>query len=334
MEIGFHFVNFDVRGGAQALPATLAAAAKAAEEAGASWFTMADHFFQMDNLWPAESPMLEVYTCLGYLAGQTERIKLVVLVSGVSYHYPGLLAKTATTLDVLSRGRLVFGLGAAWYERECVGLGAPYPPLSERYERLEETLKICRQLWSSNNGCYDGKYYQLAETLCSPQPIQRPYPPILLGGTGERKTLRLVAQYADSWNGSFETVEEAAHKIDVLYRHCDAVGRDPGEIQKTAIMVVDPMADLDGFLRTAEQYAALGIDLIDIMPPTDNTDPVAFASRLGEQVIPRVAQIERLRKPCGSADRLHAAHDGQVSGSAGRHRNTRLRNDDRDNRSA
>jgi F420-dependent oxidoreductase-like protein len=246
--------------------------------------------------------MLEVYTCLGYLAGQTERIKLVVLVSGVSYHYPGLLAKTATTLDVLSRGRLVFGLGAAWYERECVGLGAPYPPLSERYERLEETLKICRQLWSSNNGCYDGKYYQLAETLCSPQPIQRPYPPILLGGTGERKTLRLVAQYADSWNGSFETVEEVAHKIDVLYRHCDAVGRDPGKIQKTAIMVVDPMADLDGFLRTAEQYAALGIDLIDIMPPTDNTDPVAFASRLGEHVIPRVAQLSVV------GNRAHGEH--------------------------
>jgi alkanesulfonate monooxygenase SsuD/methylene tetrahydromethanopterin reductase-like flavin-dependent oxidoreductase (luciferase family) len=141
VEIGFHFVNFDVPGGVQALPATLAAAARAAEQAGASWFTMADHFFQMDNLWPGEAPMLEIYTCLGYLAGQTQRIKLVVLVNGVTYHYPGLLAKTATTLDVLSGGRLVFGLGAAWYERECVGLGVPFPPLSERYERLEETLQ-------------------------------------------------------------------------------------------------------------------------------------------------------------------------------------------------
>src|ERR1700742_251111 len=260
---------------------------------------MADYFFQMDNLWPAESPMLEVYTCLGYLAGQTERIKLVVLVSGVSYHYPGLLAKTATTLDVLSGGRLVFGLGAA------------YPPLSERYERLEETLKICRQLWSSDNGRYDGKYYQLAETLCSPQPVQRPNPPVLLGGTGERKTLRLVAQYADSWNGAFRTAEEAAHKIDVLYRHCDAVGRDPGEIQKTAFMLIDPTADLDGFLTIAEQYAALGIDLINIMPPEDTTDPVAFASRLGEQVIPRLAQIECGPKPRCSADHL-TRNDGHV----------------------
>ena len=151
----------------------LAAAAGAAQQAGASWFTMADHFFQMDNLWPAESPMLEVYTSLGYLAGQTERIKLVVLVNGVMYRYPGLLAKTVTTLDVLSRGRAVFGLGAAWYEREHIGLGVPYPPTAERFERLEETLQICRQMWSSDNGRYDGKHYQLAETLSSPQPIQR-----------------------------------------------------------------------------------------------------------------------------------------------------------------
>ena len=138
---------------------------------------------------------------------------------------------------------------------------------------------------------YDGKYYQLAETLCSPQPVQRPNPPVLLGGTGERKTLRLVAQYADSWNGAFQTVDEAAHKIDVLYRHCDAVGRDPGEIQKTAFMLIDPMADLDGFLTIAEQYAGLGFDLINVMPPVDETDPVAFASRLGEHIIPRVAQL-------------------------------------------
>jgi F420-dependent oxidoreductase-like protein len=295
MDIGFHFVNFDVPGGVQALPATLAAAAKAAEQAGAAWFTMADHFFQMDNVFPAESPMLEVYTSLGYLAGQTDRIKLVVLVNGVMYRHPGLLAKTVTTLDVLSRGRAVFGIGAAWYEREHTGLGVPYPPTAERFERLEETLQICRQMWSPDNGRYDSKHYQLAETLCSPQPVQRPAPPILIGGTGERKTLRLVAQYADSWNGAFETVEEAAHKIEVLYRHCDAVGRDPNEIQKTVMMIVDPLTDLDGFLTTAEQYAALGFDLVDVMPPPDETDLVGFASRLGEHVIPRVAQLSMAR---------------------------------------
>ena len=292
MKIGLHFVNFDVPGGVEALPATFASTAKAAEQAGAEWFTMADHFYQMDNLWPAESPMLEVYTSLGYLAGQTERIKLVVLVNGVMYRYPGLLAKTATTLDVLSRGRAVFGLGAAWYEREHIGLGVPYPPTAERFERLEETLQICRQMWSSNNGRYDSKHYHLAETLCLPQPAQRPHPPILIGGTGERKTLRLVAQYADSWNGAFETVDEAAHKVDVLQRHCEAVGRDPAEIQKTVMMLIDPLADLDGFLTGAEQYARLGFDLIDVMPPVDATDPVGFASRLGDHVIPVVSDFE------------------------------------------
>jgi F420-dependent oxidoreductase-like protein len=291
MKIGLHFVNFDVPGGMEALPTTLASAARTAEQAGAAWFTMADHFFQMDNLWPAESPMLEVYTSLAYLAGQTERIKLVVLVNGVMYRYPGLLAKTATTLDVLSRGRAVFGLGAAWYEREHIGLGVPYPPTAERFERLEETLQICKQMWSSNNGPYDSEHYHLAETLCVPQPVQRPNPPILIGGTGERKTLRLVAQYADSWNGAFETLEEAAHKVDVLSRHCEALGRDPAEIQRTVMMLIDPLADLDGFLTSAEQYAKLGFDLIDVMPPVDETDPVGFAGRLGDHVIPAVSDF-------------------------------------------
>jgi F420-dependent oxidoreductase-like protein len=291
MKIGFHFVNFDVPGGVATLPATLASTARTAEQAGAAWFTMADHFFQMDNLWPAESPMLEVYTSLGYLAGRTERIKLVVLVNGVMYRYPGLLAKTVTTLDVLSRGRAVFGLGAAWYEREHIGLGVPYPSTAERFERLEETLQICKQMWSSGDGRYDGKHYHLGETLCSPQPAQRPAPPILIGGTGERKTLRLVAQYADSWNGSFESLQEASHKLDVLHRHCEALGRDPAEIQKTVMMLVDPLADLDGFLKRAEQYASLGFDLIDVMPPVNETDPVGFASKLGEHVIPNVAQM-------------------------------------------
>jgi F420-dependent oxidoreductase-like protein len=291
MKIGLHFVRFGVPGGMQALPMTLASTARTAEQAGAAWFTMADHFYQMDNLWPAESPMLEVYTSLGYLAGQTERIKLVVLVNGVMYRYPGLLAKTATTLDVLSRGRAVFGLGAAWYEREHIGLGVPYPPTAERFERLEETLQICKQMWSSDNGRYDSEHYHLAETLCVPQPVQRPHPPILIGGTGERKTLRLVAQYADSWNGAFETLEEAAHKVDVLHRHCETLGRDPAEIQKTVMMLIDPLADLDGFLTGAEQYARLGFELIDVMPPVDETDPVGFASRLGDHVIPAVSDF-------------------------------------------
>jgi hypothetical protein len=152
-------------------------------------------------------------------------------------------------------------------------------------------MQICMQMWSPNNGRLDSKHYHLAETLCLPQPSQRPHPPILIGGTGERKTLRLVAQYADSWNGAFETVEEAAHKVDVLQRHCEALGRDPAEIQKTVMMLIDPLVDLDGFLTGAEQYARLGFDLIDVMPPVDETDPVGFASRLGDHVIPAVSDF-------------------------------------------
>jgi alkanesulfonate monooxygenase SsuD/methylene tetrahydromethanopterin reductase-like flavin-dependent oxidoreductase (luciferase family) len=144
---------------------------------------------------------------------------------------------------------------------------------------------------SSNNGRYDGKHYHLAETLCSPQPVQRPNPAILIGGTGERKTLRMVAQYADSWNGAFETLEEPAHKVDVLHRHCEALGRDPTEIQKTVMMLIDPLADLDGFLTSAEQYARLGFDLIDVMPPVNERDPVGFARRLGDHVIPAVSDV-------------------------------------------
>jgi alkanesulfonate monooxygenase SsuD/methylene tetrahydromethanopterin reductase-like flavin-dependent oxidoreductase (luciferase family) len=272
---------------------------------------MADHFFQMGKLWPAEAPMLEIYTCRGYLAGQTQRIKLVVLVNGVAYHYPGLLAKTATTLDVLSGGRLVFGHGAAWYERECVGLGCPFP-------RCRNATSGWKRRYKSAARCgvrtTDVTTESTTSSLRRCAPRNRFSGPTRRSSSREpgRKTLRLVAQYADSWNGGFQTVEEAAHKVDVLYRHCDAVGRDPGEIQKTAIMIIDPMADLDGFLRTAERYAALGSGLIDIMPPEDTTDPVAFASRLGEQVIPRVAKIECSPKSRGSRRTTCTRNDGHV----------------------
>ena len=145
----------------------------------------------------AEDPFLEGYTSLGYLAGRTTTVTLTLLVTGVTYRHPGVLAKTVTTLDVLSQGRSMFGIGAAWYEREHLALGIPYPSVSTRFEMLEETLQICQQMWSDNDGAYEGKHFELAETICQPQPIRRP--PILIGGGGEKKTLRLVAQYADVW---------------------------------------------------------------------------------------------------------------------------------------
>jgi F420-dependent oxidoreductase-like protein len=292
MELGVHFIDF-LPGDAAQLGPTLAAAARAAELGGATMFTLADHFFQMENLGRAEEPFLEGYTSLGFLAGQTDTITLTMLVTGVTYRYPGVLAKTVTTLDVLSQGRSMLGIGAAWYEREHVALGIPYPPVRERFEMLEETLQICAQMWSDNDGPYEGKHYQLAETMCSPQPIRRP--PILIGGDGEKKTLPLVARYADVWNSTASTVEELTHKIDVLHRHCETAGRDPAQIRKTAALHADPFADADGCLKTAEAYAGLGIDMINVVVFPGNPDPVGFVRRLGDEVVPKVAALGRGR---------------------------------------
>ncbi|MGV0038117.1 LLM class F420-dependent oxidoreductase [Mycobacterium colombiense] len=288
MEVGVHFIDF-LPGDPARLGPTLADAAKAAEQGGATLFTLADHFFQMEAMGRAEDPFLEGYTSLGFLAAQTATIDLSLLVTGVTYRYPGLLAKAVTTLDVLSQGRSMLGLGAAWYDREHAALGFPYPPVSRRFEMLEETLQICRQMWSDNDGPYEGKHYQLAETICAPQPIRRP--PVLIGGDGEKKTLRLVAQYADVWNSTVTEVDAIKHKIEVLNRHCDAVGRDPGEIRKTVGYFVDPFEDLDGYFRTVEGYADLGVELVNAGPFPGNPDPVGFIRRLGDDVIPRLAEI-------------------------------------------
>jgi F420-dependent oxidoreductase-like protein len=293
MELGIHFVNFNLPGGPDALGPALAATARAAEQGGATMFTLADHLFQMDTLLAAEDPFLEGYTSMGFLAGQTEKIVLTMLVTGVTYRYPGVLAKTVTTLDVLSQGRSMLGIGAAWYDREHAGLGIPFPGIGQRFEMLEETLQICEQMWSDNDGPFEGRHYRLAETLCAPQPIQRPRPPILIGGEGEKKTLRLVAQYADVWNSSLAAgaPDETRHKLDVLNRHCDDVGRDPADIRKTLGILVDPLADVDGFVSTAAQYAALGFDLVNVIPLPHVTDPVGFVSRLGDEVVPRLAEV-------------------------------------------
>ena len=190
----------------------------------------------------AHDPMLEGYSVLSFVAAKTERLRLGLLVTGVTYRHPGLLAKTVTTLDVLSGGRAMLGIGAAWYEREHRALGVPYPPVAERFERLEEAIQICEQMWSDNDGPYEGKHYQLAETICVPRPLQSPRPPILIGGGGEKKTLRLVAKYADACNLFGTSVADVKHKLEVLRGHCDAEGRDYDAITKTIIGRVDPTA--------------------------------------------------------------------------------------------
>ncbi|WP_244928174.1 LLM class F420-dependent oxidoreductase [Nocardioides sp. W7] len=289
MDLGLHYANFTHPEWDRRLADRLTETARVADQGGVSLLTVMDHWFQMEDLGGPAEPMLEGYTTLGYLAAVTERIRLSLLVTGTTYRHPGLLAKTVTTLDVLSRGRAMLGLGAAWYEREHLGLGVPFPPLKERFERLEETLQICRQMWSDDDGPYDGDHYRLAETVNVPPPVQRPHPPVLIGGSGERKTLRLVAEYADACNLFGESPEQVAHKLDVLRRHCDDVGRDYDTIEKTMIGSVDPLVDVDGFVADLERYAALGIGLVTLVPPGD--DPVAWTTAVCEKVLPRLAGL-------------------------------------------
>lgn len=278
MKLAIHYSSFDKPGGTDAIAARLAATARAADEGGVSTMTFMDHYFQIDPVGKPEDPMLEGYTALGYVAGQTRNLTLGLLVTGVTYRHPGLLAKIVTTLDVLSEGRAMLGIGAAWYEREHHGLGVPYPPTAERFERLEETLRICRQMWSDDDGPFDGKHYQLAETLCSPQPIQPSGPPILIGGMGEKKTLRLVATYGDACNLFATGPAEVAHKLDVLRRHCDTEGTDYDRIEKTIIGGPNALDDTDAFLRAMEDYARLGIDKVWNGPA--GPDPAAWVTEV------------------------------------------------------
>jgi F420-dependent oxidoreductase-like protein len=289
MRLGIHYANFTLPGGTEDVGPTLANTAKAAEEVGCSTFTLMDHWFQMEQFATSQDPMLEGYTSLGFLAGQTKTITLGLLVTGVTYRYPGLLAKIVTTLDVLSQGRAQLGIGAAWYEREHEGLGVPFPPVSERFERLEETIQICHQMWSDDDGPYDGTHFHLAETICSPRPIRRPRPRTLIGGSGEQKTLKLVARYADACNLFGVGHDVIRHKFEVLERHCAAEGRDPAEIERTILAFDDPAGDPDGFLASMEQYAALGVELVEVMPM--GQDPVAFVNQLGDKVVPRLAEL-------------------------------------------
>src|SRR6185437_11637632 len=231
MKLGLHYWNFAKPADPSQITPTHTETARLAEQAGFDGFTVMDHYFQMDRTAPADDPMLEAYTTLGYLAGVTERMTLGVLVTGVMYRYPGLLAKIVTTLDVLSGGRARLGIGASWYEREQRGLGVPVVPMGERFQRLDETLQICKQMWSDDNGPYEGKHYQLGQTLNSPQSLARPHPPILIGGAGEKKTLRLVARYADACN-IFDS-PDLAHKLGVLREHCATEGRNYDDIEKT-----------------------------------------------------------------------------------------------------
>ena len=290
MKLGLHIPDFTWDGGPAALRDRLGDVAERAERAGYDRVSVMDHVWQIAHLGPPEHEMLEAYTALGFLAARTERVKLLTVVTAVVYRDPGLLAKAVTTLDVLSGGRAMLGIGAAWNEEESRGLGLFFPPTAERFERLEEALQICLQMWGDDDSAYEGKHYHLARTLNSPQSLSRPHPPILVGGAGERKTLRLVAQYADACN-IFDT-PELGHKLQVLREHCERLGRDYDEIEKTAQLRFDLGPNGERVEQTIEhlhELAALGIEvahgaLADVSRP-------GTLELMGEHVIPAVADL-------------------------------------------
>jgi F420-dependent oxidoreductase-like protein len=292
MQLGIHVVEFTVPDIPNGIAPDLRRVAQAVEAAGITDLSVMDHWFQMEAMAPAEDPMMEGYSTLAFLAAHTSQVRLGLLVTGVTYRHPGLLAKTVTTLDVLSEGRAQLGIGAAWYDREHAGLGVPFPPTAERFERLEETLQICLQMWDPNtNGPYQGRYYQLNETLCSPPPVSSPRPPILIGGSGEKKTLRLVAQYADACNLFTPTPADTAHKLDVLRRHGDDVGRDVSEVRVTILYRGAALAEgkTDLFVSDMAEFAEVGVDEVILVPPGDR--PAAW---IEEVVAPTVAPLAEL----------------------------------------
>jgi F420-dependent oxidoreductase-like protein len=236
MKLGIQVNHFTWEGGDAAIGPIFGSIGRKAEEAGFDSLWVMDHFFQIPGLGQAQEPMLESYSALAFIAGQTQKIKLGTMVTGVTYRHPGILVKTATTLDVLSSGRAYLGIGAGWFEREHLGLGVPFPPLKERFERLEETLQIAHQMWSGDTKPFNGKHYQLAEPINSPQALTKPHPPILIGGSGETKTLRFVAKYGDACNFFARMGEDVIkHKLEVLQEHCQAEGRPYDEIEKTSL---------------------------------------------------------------------------------------------------
>jgi F420-dependent oxidoreductase-like protein len=299
MKIGLQIPNFTYPDGPKELGHKLAEIARTAEEAGFASLWVMDHFFQIGDrarsagLGPPEDEMLEGYTALSYLAGFTKKVTLGTLVTGVVYRHPGILIKTVTTLDVLSGGRAYLGIGAAWNEREARGLGVPFPPVKERLERLEEALQIAKQMWVGHVGAYAGKHFQLAETLCNPQPLSKPHPPILIGGSGEKRTLQLVAKYADACNLFARMgVEVVRGKLDILKQHCEKVGRDYSSIEKTTLSTVHLAPDKMNAKNVIEECRALaGIGIQHAIFNMPNVHEIKPLEIFGREIIPMLADM-------------------------------------------
>ena len=293
MRIGLQVPSFTWPEGTAGIGPKLAEIGRTADEAGFASLWVMDHFFQIEVVGDVEEPMLEGYNALSFLAAVTQRAKLGTLVTGVHYRYPGLLVKTVTTLDVLSGGRAYLGIGAGWNERESRGLGVPFPSTRERFERLEEALQIAHQMWSGEVGSYEGEHYRLAETLNSPQALSEPQPPVMIGGMGEKRTLRLVAQYADACNlFAYGGSGLIRHKLDVLRGHCEDMGGDYEEIERTALGTVnlgDEGMSTEEVIGLCQEMSEAGIQhLIFNMPNVHEVKPLVT---FGEEIIPAVAGL-------------------------------------------
>jgi F420-dependent oxidoreductase-like protein len=286
MDLGLHLASFTWNGGAPTIGPTLARTVSGAEDAGIARITVMDHLWQIPGVGEPEEAMLEAYTTLGFVAAHTKRVRLHTLVSGVVYRHPGMLAKQVSTLDVLSGGRAGLGIGAAWFEGEAQGLGLPFPPVAERFERLEEALQICLQMWGNEESAFPGTHYQLGRTLNQPQNLSRPHPYLLIGGGGERKTLRLVAQYADACN--IFVGPDTPHKLDVLRRHSDTVGRDYDAIEKTSTIAIGPDSSKDDVVKQLEDLHALGFTTTYVFG-RGFTEPRVLVDLLAS-VVPAVSQ--------------------------------------------
>ncbi len=263
MRVSISVTNYSWPSGASFLAGELSEVARAADDAGVDTVWVTDHLVQADPTAPPEADdMLEAYTTLGFVAARTERVRLGAMVSPVTFREPAVLVKAVTTLDVLSGGRAWLGLGAGYLGSEAEAMGLPLPPTAERFERLEETLQIAGKMWAREPGGFDGAHYRLADPSCAPAPLSRPHPPILVGGTGEQRTLRLVAQYADACNvfdipDGGQTVRR---KLEVLARHCAEVGRPYQEIEKTLSTRLNAGESSDDFASRAAAARELGVE--------------------------------------------------------------------------
>ena len=292
MKVSIQIPNFTWPGGTASLGPTLANIARAADAGGVDTIWVMDHFFQLENMiGPADDPMLEGYTTLSYLAGVTERVRLGTLVTGAIYRPPALLLKTVTTLDVLSGGRAWLGIGAGWYEKEAIGLGFGFPPLKERFERLEDALELITQGWRDDRSAFKGHHVTATEPIVSPQPLTRPHPPILIGGGGEQRTLRLVARYADAWNYfAYRGIDEAVAKLAILRQRCDEIGRDEAEISKTLLSSLDPATESTAaVVARCRPMVEAGFDHIIFNVRGDHT--VTAIETLGTEIVPALAEL-------------------------------------------